>query len=75
MQTFETVTILANRLSTAEKAKLVEYLSRTMNNPSTDKKAPQSFRGIWKEKFPDNFDAEKEIREIRDDWKEKFEDL
>lgn len=75
MQILEEVTALADKLSPAEKIKLVKHLAISLEKISIEDKKPQSLRGIWKDKFPEDFDAEKEIREIRDVWKKKFEDL
>lgn len=73
--TLEQVTAIAEKLTPKEKIKLVKYLAQSLENASLQKKKPQDLHGIWKGKFPDNFDAEKEIREIRDEWKKKFDDL
>ena len=73
--TLEEVTTLADKLSPNEKIKLVKYLAISLEDISLEKKKPQSLYGAWKGKFPEDFDAEKEIREIRDEWKKKFEDL
>jgi hypothetical protein len=75
MQTLEEVTTLADKLSPSEKIKLVKHLAVSLENITLEKKKPQNLYGAWKGKFPEDFDAEKEIREIRDEWKKKFEDL
>ena len=66
---------MADKLSPAEKIKLVKHLAVSLKKIPFEKKKTQSLRGSWKGKFPEDFDAEKEIREIRDEWKKKFEDL
>ena len=73
--TLEEVAIMADKLTPTEKIKLVKYLAISLENAQLEKKKPQSLYGAWKGKFPEDFDAEKEIREIRDEWKNKFEDL
>ena len=75
MQVFEEVTTLADKLSPSEKIKLVKHLAISLENIPFEKKKPQSLRGIWKGKFPENYDVEKGLREVRDEWKKKFEDL
>ncbi len=75
MQILEEVTALADKLSPSEKIRLVKHLAINLENIPFENKQPQSLYGAWKGKFPEDFDAEKEIREIRDEWKEKFEDL
>ena len=73
--TLEEVSTLADKLSPNEKIKLVKHLAISLENLPLEKKKNQDLRGIWEGKFPEDFDAEKEIREIRDEWKKKFEDL
>lgn len=73
--TLEEVTAFAEKLTPAEKIRLVKRLAQSLENTALEKKKPQDLHGIWKGKFPDDFDAEKEIREIRDEWKKKFDDL
>ena len=75
MQIMEEVTALADKLSPSEKIKLVKHLAISLEKTTFEKKKPQDLRGIWKGKFPEDFDVEAEIREIRDEWKKKFEDL
>ena len=75
MQILEEVTALADKLSLSEKIRLVKHLAISLENSTLEKKKPQSLYGAWKGKFPEDFDVEKEIREIRDEWKKKFEDL
>lgn len=73
--TLEEVTAVAEKLTPTEKIRLVKHLAQSLENTALEKKKPQDLRGIWKGKFPEDFDAEKEIREIRDEWKKKFDDL
>ncbi len=73
--TLEEVATMADKLSPAEKIKLVKHLAVSLEKLSFEKKKTQDLYGSWKGKFPEDFDAEKEIREIRDEWKKKFEDL
>lgn len=66
---------IAEKLTPAEKIRLLKYLAHSLERTGLPKSEPQDLRGIWKDKFPEDFDAEKEIREIRDEWKKKFDDL
>jgi hypothetical protein len=75
MQALEEVTTLADKLSPSEKIKLVKHLAISLENIPFEKKKPQSLRGVWKGKFPENQDVEKDLREIRNEWNKKFEDL
>lgn len=72
--TLEEVTAVAEKLTPAEKIRLVKHLAQSLKNTTLEKKKPLDLYGAWKGKFPEDFDAEKEIREIRDEWKKKFED-
>ncbi|MBI5747557.1 MAG: DUF2281 domain-containing protein [Nitrospinae bacterium] len=36
---------------------------------------PLSLYGIWKGKFPEEFDLDKELYEIRSGWKKNLEDI
>jgi len=73
--TLEEVTAMAEKLTPSDKIKLVKRLAISLENTPLEKKKTQDLRGIWQGKFPEDFDAEKEIREIRDEWKKKFDDL
>ncbi len=75
MQILKEVTALADKLSPSEKIRLVKHLAISLENSTLEKKQPQSLYGSWKGKFPEDFDVEKEIREIRGEWKKKFDDL
>lgn len=75
MQTLQEATILADKLSPSEKIKLLKYLAISLENEPSERKKTQDLYGSWKGKFPEDFDVEAAIREIRDEWKKKFEDL
>ncbi len=75
MEVLETVTEMADRLSPSEQLRLVEHLAKRLQTKSSDKKKPQSLRGIWKGKFPEDIDIEADIREIRDEWKKEFDEF
>ncbi|MDQ3220063.1 MAG: hypothetical protein M3Q26_04835 [Acidobacteriota bacterium] len=71
MTVLEHIKRLTHTLSPKQRAELAEYLEKP-NGQSTPKK-PVSLRGIWKDKFPDDVDIEKVIRDIRDEWKEELD--
>ena len=73
--TLDEVTTLAEKLSPIDKIKLVKHLAISLENVPLEKKKPQSLRGIWKGKFPEDADVEGIIREIRDEWKQKFREF
>ena len=73
--TLEEVTAMAEKLTPSDKIKLVKHLAISLENTPLETKKPQDLSGIWQGKFPEDFEVEKEIREIRDEWKKKFDDL
>ena len=75
MQILKEVTALADKLSPSEKIKLVKYLAISLEKTTFEKKKTQSLRGSWKGKFPEDFDVESAIREIRDEWKEELDEF
>ena len=75
MDVLEKVTEMADRLSPDEQLRLVEHLARRLQTKRIEKKKPQSLRGIWKGKIPEDIDVEAEIREIRDEWKKELKEL
>ena len=73
--TLEEVVSLADKLSPNEKIRLVKHIAISLENVPMERKKPQDLRGSWKVKLPEDFDVEKEIREIRDEWKKKFREF
>lgn len=72
--TLEFVSQLADRLSADERLSLVEHVIKSLRahqSEQTERQA-QSLRGIWREKFPDDFDLDRELDEIRGDWKKEL---
>ena len=69
------MTAIADKLSPVEKIRLVKHLAQSLENAALEKKKPHDLGGIRKGKFPEDFDVDKEIREIRDEWKKKFDEL
>lgn len=75
MDVLEKVTEMADRLSPTEQLRLVEHLAKRLQTRKLEPKKPQSLRGIWKDKFPEDADIEAAIREIRDEWKKELDEL
>jgi hypothetical protein len=75
----EHITRLTNQLSAEDKLSLVEHLAKSLkqdrNEHSSDQQSPVSLRGIWREHFPEDFDAEKEIRSIRGEWEKEWPEV
>lgn len=75
MDVLEKVTQMAERLSPPEQLQLVEHLAKRLRTQTLGAKKPQSLRGSWKGKFPEDIDVEADIREIRDEWKKELDEL
>ena len=75
MDVLEQVTQMADQLSPPEQLQLVEHLAKRLRARTLEAKKPQSLRGTWKDKFPEDTDIEADIREIRDEWKKEFDEL
>jgi hypothetical protein len=75
MDVLEKVTQMADRLSPPEQLQLVEHLAKRLRTRTLRAKKPQSLRGTWKDKFPEDADIETAIREIRDEWKKELDEL
>lgn len=71
----EQVTKLVDRLSPPEQLQLVEHLARRLRTQTLEAKKPQSLRGIWKNKFPEDADIEAGLREIRGEWRKELDEL
>lgn len=72
MTVLEHIKQLSEALSQEEKLGLAAYLSSMEN--SIDRK-PRDLRGIWKDGFPEDFDLEGALREIRGEWQKEMEDI
>ena len=68
MTVIEHIKQLSHSLTPKQRKELVLYLEKPNGNPPLKKK-PVSLRGSWKIDFPDNFDLDATLREIRDEWK------
>jgi hypothetical protein len=76
--TLEYVESLATQLPVAEQKQLIEHLESRLQaaeSATGGGKQLRSLRGIWRGKFPEDLDVEKEIRAIRDEWKQDFEEF
>ncbi|MFN7930567.1 MAG: hypothetical protein U0Y68_22125 [Blastocatellia bacterium] len=74
--TLEQVESMADQLSTEDQGKLIEHLEQRIMRPSvTNGKKPQSLRGIWKGAFPENFDIDAALHEIRHEWEKEWPEV
>ena len=71
--TLEYVTLLVNRLSDEEKLNLVENIARSLRLPDTaGKSEPKDLYGVWKDSFPEDFDIDSALYEIRHEWEKEW---
>jgi hypothetical protein len=59
------------KLPVEEQQTLMKRIAERLNNMTAAK--PRSLRGIWEDKFPEEFDVESALREIRSGWIGKIE--
>ena len=74
--TLEQVKRMAESLSLGERVILVEELAHGLGQESAgdQRTPPQSLRGSWRGKFPDDFDIDSALHEIRHEWEEELLD-
>jgi hypothetical protein len=63
---YDQIARLADALSGEEKLRLVEHLARSVRLEASAR--PQSLRGAWRDYFPEDFDVEAALQEIRHAW-------
>ena len=70
---------LAAHLTTEDRLTLIERLARrtklSLSRPTDDAKKPVSLRGIWKDKFPEDFDIDAVLKEIRSEWLKELDEM
>jgi hypothetical protein len=83
--TLEEVTRLADQLSAEEQRALIEHLSHRASPggagewadttlPLADR-PPRSLRGLWHGHFPEDFDIDAVLYEIRHEWEKEWPEL
>ena len=60
-------------LTREELLTLIERIAQRLRQ--AEERKPLRLYGIWKDKFPENVDLDKNLREIRSQWREDFEEL
>jgi hypothetical protein len=83
--TLEEVTRLAEQLSPEERRTLIEHLSSqppiegtqaAIDTAASDtERAPRSLRGLWAGHFPEDFDIDAVLYEIRHEWEKEWPEL
>jgi hypothetical protein len=74
----EYVEQLASQLSAGDQQLLAEHLTSKLRNRTLTENRERNredLYGIWRGKFPEELDIEKEIREIRGEWKKELEEF
>lgn len=76
--TLEYVVQLANQLSSEDRLSLISRLEAQLQ-PAAEEgnapKKPQSLRGLWRGKFPDDFDIDAALYEIRHEWEKEWPEV
>lgn len=70
MTVLEHIKHLAQNLTPEEKQVLARYLAEPDQESSPAR--PPSLRGDWSGVFPDDFDVDAELKEIRGEWKKEW---
>ena len=72
--TLEQVKRMAQSLSLGDRVILVEELAHSLGQESAgdEQRQPQSLRGSWRGKFPEDFDIDSALHEIRHEWEEEL---
>lgn len=62
---------LVDQLSFTDQLSLVEYLAQRLRQ-ATLQKQPQDLYGVWRGRFPDDFDVESALGDIRRRWEREW---
>ena len=62
---------LVERLSTEEQLRLLEHLTQRLRQMAQSRK-PQDLYGAWRDRFPEDFDLDAALRDIRNAWKQEW---
>jgi len=73
----EQVKRMAQRLSMGDRVTLVDELAHSLGQESPDdqRTKPQSLRGCWRRKFPEEIGLDSALHEIRHEWEEELLDV
>jgi hypothetical protein len=77
--TLEQVESLADQLSADEQKQLVDHLTRKAQNGiapvNPSPRQPVDLYGIWKGAFPENFDIDAALHDIRHEWEKEWPEV
>ena len=62
---------LADQLPVEEQISLVEHVARRVRQ-SLPRRQPQDLYGVWRDRFPADFDLDAALHEIRHDWEKEW---
>lgn len=71
MTVLEHIKNLSHSLTPKQRKELAKYLEKPSGKPVQKKIV--SLRGSWKIDFPEDFDLDAALREIRNEWKKELE--
>jgi hypothetical protein len=71
----EYVTKLADQLSPEEKLMLIKKLTESQKQDKSPHHIPASLRGVWQNSFPDDFDVDEALREVRHEWEKEWPEV
>lgn len=74
--TLPSVKSLVDQLSTADQLALVQHVVHNLKAvfPTPSHFRRQPLRGLWKGKFPDDFDLDATLKEIRGEWEKEWDE-
>lgn len=62
---------LADQLSFEDQIKLVEHLAHRLRQ-TVQQRQPQDLYGIWRDRFPTDFDLDAALNDIRHEWEREW---
>lgn len=71
MSNLQQIEKMAERLSPEDQLRLLEHLARNLQQHGDDAtvvREPQDFYGVWRDRFPSDFDLDGVLKELRSQW-------
>ena len=69
--TLDDVKRLVAQLTPDEQIALVEYVARHLRQ-FLPQKQPQDLYGVWRDRFPADFDLDAALQEVRHEWEQEW---
>jgi hypothetical protein len=63
---------LLDQLTFEEQIAVVEHLARRLRQAVQKQKQPQDLYGIWRDRFPADFDVDAALDDIRREWEREW---